>query len=176
MEQLEKVEKLRQRANVSYEEAKQALEACDWDMLDAIVYLEKLGKVESPKQESYSTNFDEQPQYVSVPETVRRNTEHSHSERFGRKMNRLFGKLWKKGNENDFVVSRKGNEIIKVPAWVFVVVLLFTWHTLLVLMLVSLFFDCHYSFVGKDDLSGVNDVMEKASTLADKVKDEYNKL
>ena len=40
MEQLEKVEKLRQRANVSYEEAKEALEASDWDLLDAMVYLD----------------------------------------------------------------------------------------------------------------------------------------
>ena len=38
MEQLEKVEKLRERADVSYEEAKEALEACDWDLLDAMVY------------------------------------------------------------------------------------------------------------------------------------------
>ena len=48
MEQLEKVEKLRQRANVTYEEAKQALEACNWDLLDAMVYLEKQGKVKEP--------------------------------------------------------------------------------------------------------------------------------
>lgn len=44
MEQLEKVEKLRERADVSYEEAKEALEACDWDLLDAMVWLEKEGK------------------------------------------------------------------------------------------------------------------------------------
>ena len=37
MEQLEKVEKLRERADVSYEEAKEALEDCDWDLLDAMV-------------------------------------------------------------------------------------------------------------------------------------------
>ena len=41
MEQLEKVEKLRQRANVSYEEAKGALVACNWDMLDAMVHPER---------------------------------------------------------------------------------------------------------------------------------------
>lgn len=40
MEQLEKVEKLRARANVTYEEAKEALEASNWDLLDAMVYLE----------------------------------------------------------------------------------------------------------------------------------------
>ena len=44
MDQLEKVDKLRERANVSYEEAKEALEASNWDLLDAMVYLEKHGK------------------------------------------------------------------------------------------------------------------------------------
>ena len=39
MEHLEKVEKLRERANVSYEDAKEALEASEWDLLDAMVYL-----------------------------------------------------------------------------------------------------------------------------------------
>ena len=54
MEQLEKVEKLRERADVSYEEAKEALEACDWDLLDAMVWLEKRGKVKGPdKRELY---------------------------------------------------------------------------------------------------------------------------
>lgn len=176
MEHFEKVEKLRQRANVSYEEAKQALEACEWDMLEAMVYLEKLGKVVSPQQESYTTSFEGQPQYVSVPETVRRNTQYSYQEGFGSKMKRLWGKMWKIGKENYLRVSRKGEEIIKIPVWVFVLALLFAWHTLIIIMLVSLFLECHYSFCGRADLSGVNDAMEKASTFADKVKDEYNKL
>lgn len=68
MEQLEKVEKLRQRANVTYEEAKQALEACNWDLLDAMVYLEKQGKVKEPNQSTYSTSYDDQSQYISVKE------------------------------------------------------------------------------------------------------------
>ena len=37
----EKVEKLRERANVSYEEAKNALERSNGDMLDAMILLER---------------------------------------------------------------------------------------------------------------------------------------
>ncbi len=43
MENIEKVEKLRERANVTYEEAKLALEENNWDILDAMVSLEKQG-------------------------------------------------------------------------------------------------------------------------------------
>ncbi|NLO13382.1 MAG: ubiquitin, partial [Clostridiales bacterium] len=44
MDHFEMVEKLRQKANVSYEEAKAALEHSEWDLLDALVYLESQGK------------------------------------------------------------------------------------------------------------------------------------
>jgi hypothetical protein len=43
-------------------------------------------------------------------------------------------------------------------------------------MLIALFFDCHYAFFGKDDLGSANKAMEKASEMADKVKDEFEKL
>lgn len=45
MDHFEMVEKLRQKANVSYEEAKTALEKTEWDILDALVLLENEGKV-----------------------------------------------------------------------------------------------------------------------------------
>ena len=38
MDQLEKVEKIREKTGVSYEDAKDALEACNYDLLGAIVY------------------------------------------------------------------------------------------------------------------------------------------
>ena len=56
MDHFEMVEKLRAKANVSYEEAKAALEASDWDMLDALVLLENEGKVkDAPEAKEYTT-------------------------------------------------------------------------------------------------------------------------
>ena len=43
---LEQVEKLRTHANVSYEDARAALEATGGDMLEAIIRLEKEGRSE----------------------------------------------------------------------------------------------------------------------------------
>ena len=59
MDDLEKVERLRERADVSYEEAKKALEECNGDLLDAMVYLEKQGKVKKPGKTSYTTQYEE---------------------------------------------------------------------------------------------------------------------
>ena len=174
MEQLEKVEKLRQRANVSYEDAKMALEENDWDLLDAMVYLEQLGKVEAPNNTSYSTSYEEQPQYLSVPDTI--NSQDTTGHDGFSKLKRLVKKLWKKSKENYFRVERNGEEVIKMPVWAFVLILLSAWVFSLVVMVIALFFGCRYSFCGKDDLSGINDVMDKAGNFAEKVKEEYDKL
>ncbi len=174
MEQLEKVEKLRQRANVTYEEAKQALEACGWDLLDAMVYLEKQGKVKEPSQSTYSTSYEEQSQYISVKEKVE--NQKNPGDGAGEKLKRLLKKAWQKSRDNYFCVRHKEEEIIRVPVWTFVIALLFLWEILVIIMIVALFFDCHYYFAGKDDCDKINHVMEKANDLADKVKDEYEKL
>jgi len=49
-ERLNQIDELRKRANVSYSDAKEALEKCNGDMLDALVYLEKNNKGQTAKQ------------------------------------------------------------------------------------------------------------------------------
>ena len=41
----ELVEELVKRTNISYSEAKETLEVCDWDMTEAMILLEKQGKI-----------------------------------------------------------------------------------------------------------------------------------
>lgn len=175
MDQLEKVEKLRERADVSYEEAKAALEASGWDLLDAMVYLEKQGKTKKPQRETYTTNCDDDTQYVSVKEKVQEQQDESSSG-MAEKLRRLVRILIKKSRDNFFCVTRKEEELFRVPVWALMIAMLFLWHILIPVMLIALFFDCHYSFKGKDNLDGVNKAMDKASELADRVKDGYEKL
>ena len=66
MDILEKVEKLVEKTGVSYEDAKSALEKSEGDILDAMIVLEKEGKVQAPRNSTYSTQYDDQQQYVSV--------------------------------------------------------------------------------------------------------------
>ena len=55
-EKFDRAMKLSQRTGVSLEDAKAALNACDFDMLDAVVYLEKLGKTAAPHYTDYTTS------------------------------------------------------------------------------------------------------------------------
>ncbi|MBQ1688220.1 MAG: hypothetical protein II073_02955 [Lachnospiraceae bacterium] len=176
MEQLEKVEKLRERANVSYEDAKNALEASEWDLLEAMVYLEKQGKVEAPKESSHTTSYEQQNQYGSVREAVKLQKE-QNCEGVGKKIKRLWQKFWRWSNDNNLVITRHEKKIVDIPMFVFLLVLVFAlWNVALPIFIISLFFDCRYSITGKNDMHTINAAMEQAGKFTEKVKEEYNKL
>ena len=50
MDNFEKVERLVEKANVSFEDAKAALDEANGDLLDAMIILEKRGKGKGPEQ------------------------------------------------------------------------------------------------------------------------------
>jgi len=54
---LEHIDELKKRANVSYGDAKDALEKCNGNLLDALVYLENHGKVKSEQKCSSFKNL-----------------------------------------------------------------------------------------------------------------------
>ncbi|MCL1805079.1 MAG: DUF4342 domain-containing protein [Clostridiales bacterium] len=53
MKELEKIDVLRKRLNVTYGEAKEALEQCGGDLVEALVYLERRGYTQAEGQEDY---------------------------------------------------------------------------------------------------------------------------
>ncbi len=170
MDNFEKVEKLREKANVSYEEAKAALEEANGDLLDAMILLEKQGKAEK-KKESYSTG-EEKTELAVVGEPEKKEKKEKHGNAFTDKLK----ELWHKSCENYFVVERDGEVLINLPICVFLLIMLFTFHVTLVAMVVALFFGCRYGFRGADEMKLANDVCDKASEAADKVKEEFDKL
>ena len=58
MASIEMVDKLRSRTGVTYEEAREALDESENDMLDALIWLEKNGKATPPRVSYYSTDSD----------------------------------------------------------------------------------------------------------------------
>ena len=168
MDNFEKVEKLREKANVTFEEAKAALEEANGDLLDAMILLEKQGKAEAQK-ESFSTK-DEPSSLMVVDEPEKKEKKRGNA--FTDKLKAL----WHKSCENYFVVERNEETIVNIPIWVFIIILLFTWHVTLAAMIIALFFGCRYSFKGAAEMKLANDVCDKVSEAADKVKEEYKKL
>lgn len=92
---LEQIEMLKARANVSYGEAKELLEKCNYNVVDALIELEKQSKVNPPKTEAAS-------KAACCDGTVK-------------KVFKLGEKLFHKGNETKFVISKADNKIVDLP-------------------------------------------------------------
>ncbi len=162
MDHFEMVEKLRAKANVSYEEAKAALEASDWDMLDALVLLESEGKVkDAPENKEYTTQEKKEYSWNTGSGEVKVT--------FSSALSKLWDwvkKLFQKGNANQFVITRKGDELIAMPITVLALLLICFWPFSLIILFVGLFLGARYSFRGPDINTNVNDFMNKAQDKA----------
>ena len=164
MTNYEMTEKLSEKMGVTMEEAKTALEACDWDMLDAALLLEK-------------EHGGGQAPYTTRPEgaTDGARTEHDGGKLLP-KIGRLLKKLLEMGSRNRFEV-RKGEEmILELPVTALVLLLIFAFWVCIPLLIIGLFAGFHYSFSGAElGRETINSAMDKASEAADKVMEEIRK-
>lgn len=172
MENYEKVEKLRERANVSYEEAKEALENNDWDILDAMIALEKSGKTTGTGRSGYSTQG--MPRYEGViDDDAGPESQHDFSDtcrRFGRWCVRMI----KKGCTNYFYITKEGKEVLAIPILVLILAVIIAFWLVLILLVVGLFFDLHYHFRGPNiKAADLNKAMDSAAETARQMKEEF---
>ena len=185
MNEFEKAVLLREKFGISFEEAGNALRKFNGDLLDAMTYLERKAddrkygtpapeeKAENGLSDNMVTkNVDARTSYSSKAENTAytaQNTQYTQKPEgpsFWSWLGHTLGSLVKKSMDNYLVVSHEG--VVKFRMSIFVLVILFmVFHgTLLVAMVVSLFFGVKYSFAGKDDLSRANAVMDRAGNSA----------
>lgn len=168
MEKMDKVEALRSKAGVSYEDAKNALENNNWDVLEAMIALEKEGKV---NMSSYSTKTETLSGDV-VTEKGDKNSEETK----GKKFLNWCADIFEKANRNSLEIIKEGKTIISVPVSLFVVLVLFAFWVVVPLMIVGLFFSMQYHFVGPDVHSvdvDINAAMDSVSKTAENLKSEF---
>ena len=125
-DKLAKIERLRKRANVTYEEAKEAFDAAGGDLLDAMIYLEKKGKVTSPETSVVTTEYEKQSQYQNVKDTVSEGQKKADEHSFSEKMHHLFQIIWDKLKNNTLHICHKEKEVISLPLGIALLIILFT--------------------------------------------------
>ncbi|MDL2233608.1 ubiquitin [Ruminococcaceae bacterium OttesenSCG-928-L11] len=180
MADLELVEKLRQLASVTYDEAREALDNCDNDLLEAVIYLEKRGKVPPPtgggkfsskEEPGPKTGYSGYSTYISGP------THTSHGS-FGATLRRLVDwliKLFNKSLTNVFEVKRHDSVVFTLPVIVLIILACAVFWPTVSLLILGLFFDFRYSFRGPEKPSGnssINDLLEEIEKAADSLKSE----
>lgn len=173
---IEQVTKLREYADISFEEAKAALEETNGDILEAIVNLEKKGKIKAPQGGGNFTTAsegDKVHQEAAGGEGAKQQPE-KDSATFGELVGRFFrwcGRVLHRGNINSLEVSRNNEKLMSIPVTVLVLLLLFIFWITIPLMIIGLFFGYSYRFAGPDlGREKVNKAMESVSEAAENFK------
>lgn len=165
MKKMEYVEKLREQADLTIEEAKDILERNNWDLLNALVELEQNGKLKS--SEKHETEKAEEAKTTASQAEPQKATERKNRRRGMKSLCDTLKNLLRISIDNKFVISQGGEELIKVP--VLVPALCFAgafWITVFVL-LAGFLFHFKYSFEGKELGNAViNNTVEKACDAA----------
>ena len=93
---LEKVDMIRERTGVSYEKAKEALEVCEGDVLEALIYIEKSQKLSDINDEFVDEEVNRTP--ISIEE-----------------LRVLIKQIIEKGNVTRIKVKKDDKELVDIP-------------------------------------------------------------
>ena len=164
---LEQVDVVRERCNVSYAQAKEALEACNGDVLEAIIYIEQNQKKENENSETKENEYAFNA--ISMEE-----------------LKNLIKGLIEKGNVTIIKIKKDHKEILDIPvnAGIAASVIAITIPPILAAVVIAAIATQITIEVTKEDGSVevinkyvtqvANDVKNKASDLADVVKNKVN--
>jgi len=180
MTELEKVEKLREKSDVTFAEAKEALDNSGGDVLDALIYLESHGKATVPASGGFYSGANQpiQAGYVSPGNSKTGGNTGGSGETFADLMKR-FGafclRMFNKGLSNHLVATKGEQHLFSCPVLVVILLLLcFFWITV-PLFIISLFCGFNYRFSGPEfGKDAVNSVMDSASSVVADVKQTFS--
>lgn len=138
---LEQIDELRKRANVSYEDAKKALEQTDGNLIEALVYLEKQNKIK-PEEST-----------------------HSESKFFAK-----VKKLIKKGNETKLIVKKDDTVVLNISVTIGIIITIAATPLVIAAIIIALATNHKIRIQKKnsDDLE-VNKIFDKMSVAINKV-------
>jgi hypothetical protein len=179
MEKVKLVDTLRNKTNISYEEAKSALENNNWDILDAMLYLEEHGRVKKPSISIFYTNeykesYTNQKEVVNIKEDRDNNNSKSRNNFDG-----IFETICKAIDtcNNIFVeIRRRGRVLLKLPLTVLILLLFFAFWIIIPLMTVGLFFDIEFLVLAKSvNTDKVNKVFSEISKNVQNIKEKFKK-
>ena len=181
---LEMVERLKEKANVSYAQAKAALEYSGGNLLDALIYLEEKGAIPRTEGAYYSTRSETpQPPPAAAPLPAQLPAKHKKQkapkdpQSKGRGAGRFFHTLRRWLVDNELEIWRREQPITALPVLIlFLLLVCAPWVTIPVLAL-GLFLGFRYRFSGpdleRDDLNGmIGSVADTAADLGHKVMEE----
>ena len=171
---LEQVERLREKADVSYAQAKQALEYSGGNLLDALIYLEEQGVIPRPEGAYYSTRSEVPPAPEQVlPVASAPQPKGKKEPRKGKKPQterpNLLRRLRYLLLDNELEIWRQDQPVTALPVLILILLVVAAFYITVPALLLGLFFGFRYRFSGPDlERESINQVMGSvADTAAD---------
>jgi hypothetical protein len=175
MESHRLIEKLQNETNISYEEAKIALEKSEWDILDAFLYLEKMDRIPKPNVNIYYTNEDRENKKSSREIFMNKNQDNTYKN--GKKENKFEGlfvrvcKIIDTCNNIFFEIKKENKTFLKMPITVVILLLLFVFWLAIPLFILGLFLNIEFSISGNGaEINKINHVLKVISSNMKKRK------
>lgn len=187
------IKKLSDKANVSYEDAKKALENSEWDILEAMLYLENnfivekpsIGEFYSNKQNANNNNNNNSVTVLNLNKEQERNKNNSQWQH-KKSSNRIFEIICEKIDicNNFFIEVRNGKEtFFKIPLTVLIILLFFMFGILIPIIVVALIFDIEFFVTAKGineaSIDNINkslaDISSGIKHIKARVKKEFKK-
>jgi len=167
---LEKVDMIRERTGVSYEKAKQALEVCEGDVLEALIYIEKTQGILDNNTE-FSKTDEENKNAITIEE-----------------LKVWFKQLIEKGNVTRIKIKKDDTELVDIPvnAGIAAGVVAIIIPPILAAGVIAAIAtkitieitkeDGSVEVINKQVSKVANDVKNKANDIADMVKSKVNEM
>ncbi|WP_072903974.1 hypothetical protein [Hathewaya proteolytica] len=176
------IRKLTENAAVTFEDAKMALESNDWDIIDAMLQLEDVGKVKSPDMKIYFTN-DRNKSFSEIVACCEEkswqyyeNKDRKKYDERHEKTRSAFEKACKfieKCNGVFIEIKRREGSVLRLPITVVALLLIFCYRIVIPLVIVALLCNVEFSIDG-EALGGngddINSLFNRAHCKAEKVR------
>jgi hypothetical protein len=151
---LELIEKLKEKVNISYADAKEALEKCNGDLVDALIYLEKENKIKAEPEAPGSC---------------------------GEKKTSGFWEATKRGikrcNDTRVVISKNDDTILNISLTIFIILGLVATPFVLVVLLLLLFTGHRFRVrTAEFNETKINKTFDNISDAATKVTDKVTEI
>lgn len=165
---LEKIDSLRERANVSYAEAKEALEANNGNMIDAIIYLESENKTVFDRAKREKARNQERAKMNEKKQKYQSNADDFVDS---------FKKILKSLNDTRVVMYNDDRVVIDVSMTITILAAAFLFPLTVAVFIIGLVTGNRYKIIRKDKKGDVlNSVLDKAAnfsqTVAENLKEK----
>jgi len=141
---LEMIDELRKRANVSFEDARDALEKCNGDLLESLIYLEKNNKIKTAGIEKKVCFFDKIKAII------------------------------KKGNNIRFLIKKDEKTILNLSLTVSILIGIVAFHVSIIALIIALLAGYRFKFEKSsgEDMK-VNETINKMHDSIDNFKSKF---